>query len=56
MTILKYDPEPDPEEMTRIMKEIFAKMGYDTPEKRQQWWEENNKPLVMFGTRIEPSG
>lgn len=38
--VLQYDESP--EELTELIKAQFAKMGYDTPEKRQAWWDRQN--------------
>ena len=51
--IIQLNNNKTPEELTELMKQVFAKMGYDTPEKRQQWYEENSKPIAILCTRIE---
>jgi hypothetical protein len=49
---LKYKNPPSPEELTEMMKKAFANMGYDTPEKRQEWFDQQ-KPIVLFATNTE---
>ena len=54
--IIKYKNDKTPEELIEIIKQAFANMGYDTPEKRKQWHEENCRPVAWIGTRINPDG
>ena len=53
--IIQYKDPPSREELVKRIKQAFANMGYDTPEKRKEWYEAQ-KPIVLICTRIEPDG
>lgn len=49
--IIQYKNPPSSKELTEKMKKTLANMGYDTPEKRKQWYE-SYKPIAILCTRI----
>jgi hypothetical protein len=51
--IIKYKTDKTREELIEIMKQAFANMGYNTPEKRKQWYEENCKSVAWICTRVD---
>lgn len=52
MTIFQYENPPSTEELQELFKKALANIGYDTPEKRKQWYEEQ-KPIWFIAERID---
>jgi hypothetical protein len=50
--IIKYENPPDTQESVRLIKAALAKMGYDTPEKRREWYEQTVKPIVILCEQV----
>ena len=48
--LIKYENPPSREELIELAKRALANMGYDTPEKRKQWYE-SQKPIWFLCTR-----
>jgi hypothetical protein len=46
--IIKYENPPSSEELIVKAKQALANIGYDTPKKRKQWYEENCKFVVWI--------
>lgn len=53
--ILTYDDPPSREELIEMSKKALANMGYDTPEKRREWFE-SHKPIAVLCKRVDING
>jgi len=45
--ILQYNNPPSKAELVELIKRTFVSLGYDTPEKRQKWHDQQS-PIAIF--------
>jgi hypothetical protein len=48
----QYENPPSSKELTEMAKRALAKQGYDTPEKRKEWFE-SHKPIAVLCRRVD---